>query len=177
MKIILYIAFFLSLNVLIAKPKFNKEKLSQEIERIISTPCSISDIYADTTKTKRFIKQLEKKYSFSFKRYESRKKDTYDYVFLSQQGNVLWSIWLSISKSGIEHITETWQTVSTVILHTNFYKSVRVMYPKWSDPVEEHNDFYMWDGSDYGCGSAMITMINDSTNSFVSRRLEFMIRK
>ena len=169
-----FILFVFSLSGLLSKP-VKQEKLAKEVERIISIPCSIDEyIHTDSIRSLKYIKNIEKKYSFKFSKYKNDKKsNSHDYIYISQIADVSWSIWIAIGSQGMEHITETWQTKNATKLYNKLYETVRIMYPTWGDPVDQTNDFYVWDGNEFGCGTAMITLINDKTNNFVSRRVEF----
>lgn len=170
----LLLLFFMSFSVLLSKPG-NQEKVSKEFERIISTPCSIDEyIHTDSIRSLKYIKNIEKKYSFKFNKYKNDKKsNSHDYIYISQIADVSWSIWIAIGSQGIEHITETWQTKNATKLYKKLYETVRIMYPTWGDPVDQTNEFYVWDGNEFGCGTAMITLVNDKFNNFVSRRVDF----
>lgn len=172
-----FILFVFSFSGLLSKP-VKQEKLAKEVERIISIPCSIEEyIYKDSIRSLKYIKTLEKRYSFSFSKFKNdRKSNSHDYVYISQIGDVSWSIWIAIGNQGIEHITETWQTKNITKLYKKLYETVRIMYPTWGDPEDQTNEFFMWDGTEYGCGTAMITLINDENNTFVSRRTDFSIK-
>ena len=176
MKLFLLLAITLALqdNSIAKEPP--TPSLKQFSEMIMTTPCytGLELPARDSASAIRFIKKLTVSTKGLIKpKVFSIKPNTTDYLITSQNKNEQWSIWVSVGKQGIRHITETWQSPSESILKKHLYESMSSLIDSWGEISDENEDgtWFKWDRTDFGCGVMTLIYVQEKKQSFVSRRL------
>lgn len=173
--IILFLLLLHSVEVF-SKPLSTKETIMRKLQKIMTSPCSIDleKPARDSIEAIKFINNVSKECNVKFDKVNFSKVNS-DYIIVFKKKEVTWSLWISVGKNGLKHLTETWQTKNDSFLRKKFFESFSETLDSWGDPSEENEDetWFSWDKKEYGCGMMMLTYEYSKKYTLVSRRLEF----
>lgn len=175
------IAFILILNTYQVFSKSNypsHELLTKKTKAFMVSPCMIELERAsrDSVDAIELIKKLAKECCLDFDKIPSTYKNgERNYILLFKNKDVTWSLWVSIDKGGLKHLTETWNSKNDLYLHKKLYQSFSELLEAWGRPTDEdeYESWFSWDKREYGCGVMMLTYEYSKKYTLVSRRLEF----
>lgn len=173
--VILFLLLLHSVEVF-SKPLSTKETIMRKIQKFMTSPCIIDleKPARDSIETIKFINNVSKECNVKFDKVNFSKVNS-DYIIVFKKKEVTWSLWISVGKNGLKHLTETWQTKNDSFLRKRFFESFSETLDSWGDPSEENEDetWFSWDKKEYGCGMMMLTYEYSKKYTLVSRRLEF----
>lgn len=173
--VILFLLLLQSIEVF-SKPITAQESIMRKLQKIMTSPCSIDleKPARDSVEAIKFINNVSKECNIKFDKVNFSKVNS-DYIIVFKKKEVTWSLWISVGKNGLKHLTETWQTKNDSFLRKRFFESFSETLDTWGDPSEENEDetWFSWDKEEYGCGVMMLTYEYSKKYTLVSRRLEF----
>ncbi len=179
MQIVIAFLLILGSTQVFPKPNISSyELLTKKTKAFMVSPCmpDLERASRDSIEAIKLIKKIAKDCGLKFEKIKSPNKIGGDnYILLFNNKDVVWSIWISVGKTGIKHITETWNTKNDSFLQKKFYQSFLELFETWGNPTseDEYETWFTWDKREYGCGIMMITYEYSKKYTLVSRRLEF----
>ena len=163
---------FLLLLLLIPATSFSQPKISLEslVAQVYEQPCDLPLMEAsqDTLVAKRYLKTLEKRTGRIFQRTEV------GYILLIPRRLGTYTLWVQMDSLGIRHMTEAWYIDNDTQLSQKYADLLGNMLDGRGEPVEDASDYALWESyRDPNCGSAMVVLVKDRSQRFISRRVWF----